>query len=414
MFWRKRNKPGRPDEGERGAGHGLPQELIDECLSYLASQPTDLKACALVCRSWSHPAQRLFFNVISVMWTTPGSTPRNKRLEKTLRGSPHLIPYVHTLALRLGTALDIKAFEKICTFPFTHLENVYIYYFSKLTLRLAIVLRGLLRTPTLQRVDMQCSFMESATFLALWDTCSPSIRHLYLGCCALRPQYVLRPVSPRPYSVELESLRLVSSNNVDEWLKHDLCPFDVSRLAILSINSKISILGWKRMAPALQTIEALDFSCDGKDPVNLSLFPHLLFLRIHQLATGSTATMALDTLSTISSSSRIQQIVLEIKLPTADLCYQLDSNIAGLPMLHFPSIGLEMSINQYHRWAQHFPRLLNLLHCSAGSDWFEVSHEFRAVFLKQLTISLGTDPNPPQGHASVASIAWIEHASRNF
>ncbi|KAJ7275512.1 hypothetical protein B0H12DRAFT_264327 [Mycena haematopus] len=356
---RKRNQGSDKHDAEGNAsGCILPQELVDECMAHLPTN--ELQTCALVCRSWCNTAQRLLFNVVSVSWTTS----RYKRLEKTLRASPHLIQHVRTLALHRSSPLDSAAFEKVCTLPFTHLENVYIFHYSNVTLQSAHALQRLLSLSTLRLLDLQCFFMESAAFLAIWDGCSPSIRHLHFRCRKRSPDPVL-PKQPSPSS----------------WLKHGLCPLDISQLAVLAIDAHTSVLGWPRMAPSLQTIEALDFSSRAKEAINLSLLPNLLFLRIHSI-TRLTAPVALETLATVSSPSRIHQIVLFIETPDAMVCDQLDSEVNGLSVPYLSYVGLEMPIPEYNFWAPHFPRLCfrDLLgRTVTGNDWFEAQIHRRNI-----------------------------------
>ncbi|KAF7330924.1 hypothetical protein MVEN_02432100 [Mycena venus] len=181
----------------------------------------------------------------------------------------------------------------------------------------------------------------------------------------------------------LESLKLgrlsaglQQSSNIEEWLKHDLCPFDFSRLAVLSINTRTptSVLAWSRMASALQTIEALDLFPDST-VVDLSLLPNLLFLRIRVNWSG-TLGATINTLSTITSSSHIRQIDIPIYISTLrnDYCSQFDSKITSLPLSHLLKVGLEVDIGVYGACILRFPRLRSsdmLLCTSRYPDWFE-------------------------------------------
>ncbi|KAF7367320.1 F-box domain-containing protein [Mycena sanguinolenta] len=353
----------------------LPQELVDECLSHLPSPSNELKACALVCRAWCYTAQRLIFSMVSVAWTTN----RYQRLEETLHASPHLIQHIRSLTLHRSSAAspEISAFEKICMFPFTHLENVYIFHSSDVTLQSARAMRRLLSLPTLRLLDIQCTFEESPAFLAIWDGCSPSIRHLHLRC---HKRWIVNPLRPKQFSLPSvrivpESLKIDLSSNIDEWLNHDQCPIDISRLAVLAIDTRTAVLSWPRMVPSLQTIEALDLSSRGNGVVDLSLLPNLLFLRIDSISWLSVQ-VALDTVATIPASSRIHEIILRIATPEAPdaVCEQLDSEIGGLSFPYLSYVGLEMSIPDYNDWASHFPRLCSkdlLVRTSTGNDWFE-------------------------------------------
>lgn len=90
--------------------------------------------------------------------------------------------------------------------------------------------------------------------------------------------------------------------------------------------------------------------------IDLGLFPNLLFLRIHAVSVFNIA-MALDTLSTITSSSCIRQIVFSIEAPGVDICNRLDSKMAGLPLSYLESVRLEMGESDFQCWSQGFPRL---------------------------------------------------------
>ncbi|KAF7367321.1 hypothetical protein MSAN_00794200 [Mycena sanguinolenta] len=367
---RRRSRIHKHIEEENGCI--LPQELVDECLSHLPSSSRELKACSLVCRAWCYTAQRLIFNVVSVAWTTV----QYQRLEKTLRVSPHLIPYIRTLALHRSSSPEVQssAFEKICTLPFTHLENVYIFHHSDVTLQSAKAMRRLLSLPTLRLLDIQCTFEESPAFLAIWDGCSPSIRHLHLRC----RKRSFGPLRAKQFSVSSvrivpESLKIDLSSNIDEWLNHNQCPIDFSRLAVLAVDAHTAVLSWPRMAPSLRTLEALNFSSRGKDSIDLSLLPNLLFLRIDSISWLSVQ-VALDTIATIPASSRIHEIILCIATPEAPVCDQLDAEISGLSFPYLSCVGLEMPIPDYNRWAPHFSRLCFkdlLVRTSTGNDWFE-------------------------------------------
>ncbi|KAF7352636.1 hypothetical protein MVEN_01229300 [Mycena venus] len=325
----------------------LPQELIDECISYLyddlnvsRSYP-DLKACNLVCRSWSYGAQRFLFREIRNL-----TSCRYYRLEMSLRTSPAHIRHVHTLVLRGAVDFKSKEFKRICNFTFTHLENVSFTH-NFMPPRWEIALQRLFRLPTLRRVHLNYEFFESAAFLPIWLQCSSSIRHLDLNCRNLSSEslHPIQCLSLTP--IVLESLRL-SGFNIDEWLQHDLFPFDFSRLAVLSVDVHTSVPSWPLMTPALQTIEALDFSSFAhpladEEAIDLSLFPNLLFLRIKV----SVTTKAFDALSTITSSSRLRQIILDIAHSCGDRCDRLDSIVVDLPLPHLPFVGLEKDIITY-------------------------------------------------------------------
>ncbi|KAJ6463926.1 hypothetical protein C8R45DRAFT_1220042 [Mycena sanguinolenta] len=380
LRWRKRRRAS--SMGDSG-GCTLPQELVDECLSYLYDeyQSTDLVASALVCKSWSLAAQRHLFCIIRLGPTRS----RCRRLDRTLSTAPHLIQHIHSLVLYRGplakrrNSMDIGAFEKICNIPYTHLESVFFLDGeTTFTLKYARALQRLLSLPTLCRVKLNGAFLDPAAFFAVWDRCSPSIRHLDFRC-RNHIQYDHHPTVPHSSApVALKSLKLdiYSIDGVDEWLNHENCPFDFSQLAVFSVTDT-ALLGIRRsrMIPALQTIQALDFNiADQEAFIDLSLFSNLQFLRIsffrHQVIA-----IALQTLSTITVSSPIRDIVISFSPANFDaqtICDQFDSKVASLPLQHLRSVGLEIDIGHYTWLADFFPRLQsrNLLYHS-DFGWFE-------------------------------------------
>ncbi|KAJ6515841.1 hypothetical protein C8R45DRAFT_1206017 [Mycena sanguinolenta] len=331
MFCSRRRR--REREGEQPCS--LPQELVDECLSHL-DHFADLKACALVCRSWSFAAQRFLFESIFV------STSRPQDLEKTLIASPYLVPHIHTLVFcRPQSQLNTKAFTKLCGFPFTHLSEIAVdYQYCLLFVKFRYI-----------------AISTAQPCFARWNNYSPSIRHLHWN---VNPTRVDIPCTHRHSSapIALESLRLRDVRNLAGWFDDDDdagYPFDFSRLAILSADDVPRLMfAWPHMAPALQNLEALEFhaSCG----INLSWFPNLLFLCIQFVSLNMVTNR--NPLSTITSSSRIQDIVLDLAFPMANECDELDSILAHLPMQRLPIVGLVMDdVYKYTFWTASFPRL---------------------------------------------------------
>jgi hypothetical protein len=306
-------------------------------------------------------AQRLLFNKIHVY-----NTREYRRLEKTLRASSHLIRLVHELHLdREKHPLNSTALENILNFPFTHLESVTCWGVHLSTPETATALQGLLSLSTLHRVDINVSFVDPALFISIWGRCSPSIRHLKLSSPPRSPTsfhpILPHPILPLPSApVTLASLK-IERNDIDEWLNHDFCPLDFSRLAVLSIARGMwpltTMIGRSRMAAALKSLVSLEFVTDAV--VDLSQCSNLQFLRIDSSRlSGPQMAFARDTLSTIAPSSPIRQIVICLSWEVdARACDQLDAHIAGLPLQHLSSVELEPSMERYAHLEPFFPRL---------------------------------------------------------
>ncbi|KAF8208184.1 hypothetical protein K438DRAFT_1813573 [Mycena galopus ATCC 62051] len=372
LFWRKRHR-----RNKDASGCILPQELVDECMSYLDGyDSSNLRAAALVCRSWSLAAQGLLFKTLHL-----NTTRRYRRVQKVLRMSPHLVHYIQTLSLggydyqpKNSKAIKIEAFEKFCDISFTHVESVvFVDLKTSMTFRAAIALQRLFSLPTLRRMELDHSFMDPAAFLLMWDNCSPAIRHLQLHCYTFGN--TLPPILPQSSPpVALTSLKLGKLSAVDAWLSNDLCPFHFSQLAALSITTP-AVMGWSRMAPALGKIEVLDFdlSSDGSI-LDLSLFPNLQFLRISCYNYPHMMASPRGMLSTVSSSSPICQIIFSFYPVRGDLhniFAPFDIQMVALPLPSL-SVGLEMSEEAYTRVVPFFPQLQskNML-CRTDYGWFE-------------------------------------------
>ncbi|KAJ7133450.1 hypothetical protein C8R44DRAFT_23791 [Mycena epipterygia] len=342
----------------------LVQELLDHCIEFL-SRPSDLKACALVSRSWVYTAQLHLFRAISI---TSSSVWR--RLKQTLgaSSSPHLIRYIHRLNIH-SARLSVA---EVCNFPFTHVEHVFIHHDRDMDV--AIELQQLLSWQSLQRVHIQCEFMEPSDFLDLWEHCAPGIRHLHLDCL----QRVYEPFQtiphPRFTPITLDSLRLTHAECVVDWLMHDLCPFDLSRLKVLSIHSYMDLFHSPKLLPAFQTIEALDFQLldtHTATTVDLSLFPKLTLVRMWT-SSPNPLPMLLHVLATIGPTNCIHKIIISATVPDYDLP-ELEEKLSGLPMHHAPTVELEMRMDRYKLTVPLLSRLssLNLLRrANYNAHWF--------------------------------------------
>ncbi|KAJ6566860.1 hypothetical protein B0H19DRAFT_714966 [Mycena capillaripes] len=172
------------------------EELLEHCISYLRHSPRELRACALVSCRWVYPAQAQLFRapVVTSIWTSLGASKLSwTRFLETLHSSPHLIQRVRHIRLH-GWIVTALSESKICEFPFTHLESVWIEDVNALSEPTVTALQQLLSLPTLQRLHLRCVFTRE-DFIRLWDRSSPGIRHLELSCQELR-----RTTSPDPPS----------------------------------------------------------------------------------------------------------------------------------------------------------------------------------------------------------------------
>ncbi|KAJ7144396.1 hypothetical protein C8R44DRAFT_973920 [Mycena epipterygia] len=354
------------------------QELLEQCTEFLHDSVSDLKACALVSRSWASAAQfRIFRNVSMALLDTPKNEWRWSRLQEALRASPHLIPYIHRLKVNTSY-MSTKTFSDISTYPFTRLVHVHIRTVT-LSLHSVIDMQRLVSLPTLRRLSIQCAFPEPSTFLRIWERCSPGITHLELRCVQQGTGGWL-PIPQRSAApLKLESLWIPFLEDLSEWLTHPSCPFDFSGLKAIAIAGNTKILHWQKIQPALQTIRVLDFHAYHLYPhVDLSSLPNLTFLRI-DVSPEEVGSLVSRTLITISPTSCIRKIVIaSFSLITstewAHDWQQLDRTLATLPTSHVPIVELEMPTGEYDRLVPVLPYLsvTKLLQRSDPNDrWFE-------------------------------------------
>lgn len=151
-------------------------------------------------------------------------------------------------------------FSEISLLPFAHLEGVEILS-CPLVQPFSVGIQQILSVPTLRHVSLDLEFNDPATFLRVWDRCSRTIRSLSLS--SQQGSYdTFNSVSQRrAIQIDLEFLHIPYMNDiVPDWLQHETCPFDFSRLKVLSVGRDPQIPDWPIFAPAAtQTIETLDF-----------------------------------------------------------------------------------------------------------------------------------------------------------
>ncbi|KAJ6521182.1 hypothetical protein DFH09DRAFT_1287252 [Mycena vulgaris] len=349
------------------------QELVDGCIDLIADSPSDLAACAAVSRSWVYTAQKHIFKDVAI-----GSSDvrKNERLwsllQDALYTSPHLVRNIRRLCITANPFSEISfdTFSAICNFPFTHLEHIIIDNTSNFTLRLALALQQLVSLPNIRHLGITLRVTELAPFLHIWDRCSPSIRHLDLRCHPEPTEPSLFIPHHRSTATMLESLRIAPLPGICDWLAHEHCPFDLSRLKSVMIypgGSQTTFL-LQNLARACRTIETLGFTTiRNGTKIDLSLFPTLTVLIIAKPFAGP-PTMAVESLSTVSPSNRIRRIVIRSSCLDAKDCQELESKLSDLPMRLQPTVEIEMeTIWGFLTTAnlkEYFPRLSakNLVH----------------------------------------------------
>ncbi|KAJ7144371.1 hypothetical protein C8R44DRAFT_865306 [Mycena epipterygia] len=290
------------------------QELLEQYVECFRDSESDLKACALVSRSWASAAQP------HVSRDSPGDIAR----------FPHLTRHIHRLELN-ADHLSTETFTVIRVFPFTNLVHVAIRLINDLDLPSATAMQQLLSVPTLRRAWISCILRDPSIFLPDSNLVLPPIRPDQL---------------PR---LRLQSLQIVFLKGVSHWITHPSCPLDLFALKALLISSNT----------ALQTIEALDFIPDEIEPtIDLSSSPNLTLLRTG-VSRGQALRSVSEILATIAPTNSIRKIIIisAVLLVWMQDWQQLDRILPTLPMHHVTVLGFQMQREGYDRLVPFLPRM---------------------------------------------------------
>ncbi|KAJ7935805.1 hypothetical protein B0H13DRAFT_1947248 [Mycena leptocephala] len=338
------------------------QELLDHCVSFLPKSTPDLRACALVARSWLVVAQSHLFRAPHITQrAVKYSDRRLLRLHDTLLAAPHLLQHVRELAVEKdGDGCHViteTTFAKLCNLRFTHLKSASISVTEHLSIPLALALQQLLSTPTLCRLKLNMTLRHLSTFIQIWERCTSTLRHLDISVrmLATRPGTLLDRASIIPVCaapIQLRSLRMAfwGTKGCDQReLYHSaLCLFDLSQLRALAILDDMGV-PWKEFAIPL--IEVLDIEAtENGDQIDLACFPNLLHLCLTLVESISPMVFAI--LSTIVPTHPIRTITISFNPP-------LDCMLATLPVEHPPAVTFEISVGWQEQAMKLFPGLIS-------------------------------------------------------
>ncbi|KAJ7912733.1 hypothetical protein B0H13DRAFT_2006338 [Mycena leptocephala] len=287
------------------------QELVNRCVDFLGDSTPDLKACALVSRSWVYPAQAHVFREIWIAERDPSESTHEvlwDRLQETLETSPHLIRHIR----RLEIVVNGQWLSKLCNFPFTHLEHVQTVLRGEFTLEAALAFRQLFSLPTLRSVNLEgTKSPESTTFVKIFERCSPAVRKLELDFFGDPPFSAVSETPAAP--IPLASLMIATFGAINRPFLPGLHPFSTSNLKAFKIESSYEIV-WHELEPAIKTIEILSIRVQSHISLNLSAFPRLSVLYIHTGTLGINDEVQGEiintVLSTIPTEHNIHTIVI--------------------------------------------------------------------------------------------------------
>ncbi|KAJ7463832.1 hypothetical protein B0H11DRAFT_2052354 [Mycena galericulata] len=229
------------------------QELIDHCLDFLHDSPHDLRACALVCRSWATSAQIHLFSTVSVGYFGFCNNRRSchlrcSRLFDILDASPRLVRYVKCMEIFLNCVPD-ETIELISTVPFTHLRRITVAG-SCSGVRVISVIQKLLGVGSLRDIAIWASFDSAEDFSQVLQDCSPHVEALYFRHVRVKAIQRHRYTSTYsttsgPDKIKISTLGLVDALPVNDWLEEPQSPFDFSEVRRLSVYSAQTLPPWK-------------------------------------------------------------------------------------------------------------------------------------------------------------------------
>ncbi|KAJ7184756.1 hypothetical protein C8R46DRAFT_1065066 [Mycena filopes] len=360
------------------------EELLERCIQYLHCSRRDLKACALVSRSWVYPAQSHLFRAPGVLPQLPQPSRSASTWDhflQILSHSTHLIRHIRHLYIT-PKATTLSTLRAICTLQFTHLQSVSLVYLGDLSPDVVLLLQQLLSLPTLRRLTLACAIAEWESVLNLLDHCSPSLREIQFLCSReppTRPPQTLLPLSPRG-RITLTSLFMGSSHTVDYDLIRTPSLFDLSRLRLLYVGWSAEI-PWPSFGPVVRHIEALSIFA-RTTPLDLASFPDLTCLRLalpRWIPREATLPMAIQILSGIGPANVIRKIVIGADVVTLDghVCTQLDAALSSLPMPQRPRIEVELTAEEFEGVSPFFVRirshgLLGRVEALSSRDWWNL------------------------------------------
>ncbi|KDR82027.1 hypothetical protein GALMADRAFT_152819, partial [Galerina marginata CBS 339.88] len=230
----------------------LPLELEEIILSYLHDDPSALKACALTCRRFVHPAQAYIFHRVELFITSVKSEQvRWERFIMLLEFSPHISNLITELSLVVdsshhattGTILTLPLIIGLKRIDLTDREGGF-----DLDSSTPAVVQTLLTTMTQHQslvhlrlshiFNLNLSFLEglpSLEGLFLEDVIfSDDDRKSFLSGQWTRNGHLFDK-SPRLKFLRLD-LIYYAFNVFVRWITHPNCPFDISSLQGLSIS----------------------------------------------------------------------------------------------------------------------------------------------------------------------------------
>ncbi|KAJ6498679.1 hypothetical protein DFH09DRAFT_1103122 [Mycena vulgaris] len=307
------------------------QELWDCILEFLSKSTPEIRAMALVCRSLCPMAQSQLFYHISFERPTP--TPHGgpydevaacQRLAEILDHSPHLIPYIRSINLRIELGLHTQIMEMgLINLRCVRLSGYAI--FSELdepgewTERLARFL-GL---SSIRRLEIT---MAGAFPPRIFQYSTSNLTEISFGPATPCHPARIPELEQRVGTSRITKLSLRHSPRVIvDWFKDRACPFDFSELVELDTGSSWTEDLGSIVDSARLTMRRLTFGHVDLPQLDLTHFRLLTRIAMDAYIPGALPVLA-SALSALSRSL-IQHISIRIALFHSDSWAELEATI---------------------------------------------------------------------------------------
>ncbi|KAJ6527905.1 hypothetical protein DFH09DRAFT_1371364 [Mycena vulgaris] len=341
---------------QRMAPSGSPmdvQELVDYCIDFHFASAPELKACALVSRSWTQTAQMHLFNHVII--GSPGFYQTNlpslnrlrcSRLFEVLNASSRLIRWIESIQIHLNT-VPPDVLDILSTFPLVRLRRIVVAgTWSPRSVSVIDAIQELLSLGTLTELSISGNFDYLSEFTQVLERCSPNIKEV--SFCAVqigrRSANALGDLPPSERRIEVNGLDLSWSEGIHDWLNSPQCPFDFTNLKRLRLHENTSLLQWPAFAPSIPRVEHLQFQPRIPGPPLIDLAPFTNLKSIEILVTNEyDVSLALQVLSTMAPLNHIHTLRLRLPhtgIPDADLGAEIDTQIVALPLPHLQAVEL--------------------------------------------------------------------------
>ncbi|KAJ6573854.1 hypothetical protein DFH09DRAFT_382398 [Mycena vulgaris] len=348
-------------------------DLAEYCVDFLDSV-ADLRAAALVHRSWTYAAQAHIFSKIDL--TNPPQNHRRgrwaslnhacTRLLDALAVSPHLVNFVLFLSIDLHLLLEITL-KRISQHRFPRLYELQLTGYEGSSTGVSAPLQQLLSLHSLKRLHIAGN-LGPAVFPLIWRHCSQSIEHLTLDRIWMSKTSVAASddnldLGPDRRRITLKTLHVVfpkddTARTIEGWLQgDDGCPFDFSKLKMADLDLNTNLLEWNTFAPGFATMDVLMIRV-RRSMLPLTSFEALVHLEIliEDFPAG------LQTVASISQRNQIKTLLISMSMwitsaTFADICAQLDRTVSALSLPHLQRVQINLSGGEPQILENRFPIL---------------------------------------------------------